>query len=129
MNPLPLYKVLAYVTGVVLATMTVVGLPLKYLVDGTPDTLLDVITLGWVAHGWLFMAYVVVTLWLGYIRRWSLPKMALVCIAGTIPFAVFFAERRVVRDEDARAAGSALSAPPAPSAPAAPPAAENPTQG
>ena len=57
------------------------------------------------AHGWLYMAYVVVTLWLGYIRRWPLLKMALVCIAGTIPFAVFFAERRVVRDEEARSAG------------------------
>lgn len=111
MNPLPLYKVLAYVTGIVLAVMTVVGLPLKYLVDGTPATLLDVITLGWVAHGWLYMAYVVVTLWLGYIRRWSLLKMALVCIAGTIPFAVFFAERRVVRDEQARSAGLAPAEP------------------
>jgi integral membrane protein len=104
-NPLPLYKVLAYVTGIVLAAMTVVGLPLKYLVDGTPAGILDVISYGWIAHGWLFMAYVVVTLWLGYIRRWPLLKMALVCIAGTIPFAVFFAERRVVRDEAARSAG------------------------
>ncbi len=114
MNPLPLYKVLAYVTGIVLATMTVVGLPLKYLVDGTPATVLDVITLGWVAHGWLYMAYVVVALWLGYIRRWSLLKMALVCVAGTVPFAVFFAERRVVRDEAARAAALAEAGAPGP---------------
>jgi len=113
-NPLPLYKVLAYVTGIVLAVMTVVGLPLKYLVDGTSAGILDVISYGWIAHGWLFMSYVLVTLWLGYVRRWSLLKMALVCVAGTIPFAVFFAERRVVRDEEARAAGSAQPAPESP---------------
>ena len=114
MNPLPLYKVLAYVTGIVLAVMTVVGLPLKNLVDGTSAGILDVISYGWIAHGWLFMSYVLVTLWLGYVRRWSLLKMALVCVAGTIPFAVFFAERRVVRDEEARAAGSAQPAPESP---------------
>ena len=88
------YRVLAIVTGTGLVILTFVGLPLKYEF-GRPG----VVTVVGIAHGWLFMAYVVVTLLLAYSRRWSIHKVALVVLAGTVPVMTFFAERRVVADE------------------------------
>lgn len=100
------YRVLAYVTGVLLIVLTV-GMPLKYLAtDGTdPQSLGDWIThvIGF-AHGWLYMVYVLVTLLLSLKARWSITMTVLVALAGTIPFAVFFAEHKVIAVANAKAA-------------------------
>jgi len=91
---LQLYRVLAVVTGIGLAVLTFVGIPLQVF---RHDQL--VVRYVGIAHGWLFMAYVVVTLLLAYSRRWKPLKVALVVLAGTVPLAAFVAERRVVADE------------------------------
>ena len=70
----------------------------------------DVLTGDWIthvvgiAHGWLYMIYVLVTLLLSLRQRWSITMTVLVALAGTIPFAVFFAEHRVVAMANAKAA-------------------------
>jgi integral membrane protein len=87
------YRVMAYVTGVLLVVLLFLAMPLKYI--GDDDSLVRVVG---VAHGWLYMAYVITALQLALQARWSLVKTVLVALAGTIPFASFFAERRVVRD-------------------------------
>ena len=96
------YRVMSYVTGVLLVILVFVGLPLKYLFD-SPDVTAVVGT----AHGFLFMVYVVVVLALGFIARWSIGKIVLVALAGTIPLAVFFVEPRVARTERADLAATA----------------------
>ncbi len=109
------YRVLAYVTGVLLVVLTI-GVPLKYLTtDGSdPQATGDWIThvVGF-AHGWLYMVYVVVTLLLSLRQKWSIPMTVLVALAGTIPFAAFFAEHKVMALANAKAAapeGAAASA-------------------
>lgn len=87
------YRVMAYVTGVLLAFMTVVGLPYKYLLDGDAAWY----SVGWMLHGWVYVVYVAVALDLVFRMRWSLLRALGVVLAGTIPFASFFAERRVTR--------------------------------
>lgn len=97
------YRILAFVTGTGLVVLTFVGLPLKY-VGGRGS----VVTVVGTAHGWFFMAYVLVTLVLWWSRRWPFLKLGLVLLAGTVPVATFFAERRVVRDER-RAVGATMT--------------------
>jgi integral membrane protein len=97
------YRVMSYVTGVLLVILVFVGLPLKYLAD-SPGTTAVVGT----AHGFLFMVYVVIVLAVGFVARWSIQKILGVALAGTIPLAVFFVEPRVMRTE--RAAGAAAGA-------------------
>ena len=87
------YRVMAYVTGVLLVVLLFVAMPMKYI--GDDDSLVRVVG---IAHGWLYMAYVITALQLALQARWSLLKTVLVALAGTIPFASFVAERRVVRD-------------------------------
>jgi integral membrane protein len=94
---------MAYVTGVLLAFMTVVGLPYKYLFDGDPAGWYAV---GWIAHGWVYILYVAVALDLVFRMRWNLLAALGVVVAGTVPFASFVAESRVRRSVQARLAAA-----------------------
>ena len=86
------YRAIAYVVGVVLILLVVIGMPMKYLGDRP----VVVETVG-PAHGFLYMVYLVATFDLGRRARWPLGRMVLVMLAGTVPFVSFVAERRVTR--------------------------------
>lgn len=104
------YRVMAYVTGVVLATSCLLALSFWpwYVGEGAAGWL-------WTAHGYLYIVYVVTAFLLALRARWSVVKTLLVMAAGTIPFMSFVAERAVVRDYR-RAAAAAAAEPPAPPA-------------
>ncbi len=87
------FQVLAYVTGVLLLFNVFVASPLKYA--GGRDLPAEI---GWQVHGYVYIAYFAVTLYLAYHLRWSWVRAVLVLLAGTLPFASFVAERRVVRE-------------------------------
>jgi integral membrane protein len=103
------YRVMAYVTGVVLATSCLLGLGFWpwYVGQGPAGWL-------WTAHGYLYIVYVVVAFLLALKARWSVLKTVLVMAAGTIPLMSFVAERRVTADLHR----SRVTAPPAPVPPA-----------
>ena len=99
-NLFNVYRVLAIVVGILLTVLVFVGLPLKYLTtDGTSlqqtgDTLTTVVG---IAHGWLYMAYVVVAFFLSRRARWSLGFTLLALAAGLIPILIFWVEHRVTQ--------------------------------
>jgi integral membrane protein len=86
------YRAIAYVVGVVLIVLVVIGMPLKY---GWDEPVI-VETVG-PAHGFLYMVYLVAVFDLARRTRWGLRRMLLVMLAGTIPFLSFYAERVVTR--------------------------------
>lgn len=93
------YRVLAIVVGVLLAFCALVSLPLKYLATEGSDlqrfgAATDVM---WVAHGWVFMVYVVVTFLLARKAGWSIPFTVLALAAGLIPLVIFWVEHTVTR--------------------------------
>ncbi len=88
------YRIMAFTTGVVLICGTI-ALILKDVVGVAhmePGT-----GLLWVAHGYLFLLYVLATLHLGIKARWSLVRIAVVTACGTIPTMSFVAEHFVTR--------------------------------
>jgi integral membrane protein len=95
------YRIMAFTTGTVLVA-GVVALILQKVFNvshlNVPNAIL------WVAHGYLFLVYVITTLLLGLKLRWSLVRMIVVMAAGTIPTMSFVAEHFVTRD--ARASGA-----------------------
>lgn len=114
--PFTLYRVLAYVTGVFLLLLTFVALPAKYLVGDTaafslmsapagmeqwfgPESVL--MTLIAIPHGYIYMVYVLVVLWLALDRRWGAPRTVGVALAGTIPFVGLILEHRMASAEKA----------------------------
>ena len=86
---LTLYRVLAYTTGVVLLIFTA-EIILKYGFHVTGFEFIAIV------HGWIYMCYFLVSLYLAIQLRWSWQWTVPVVLAGTIPFASFVAERKVV---------------------------------
>ncbi|MEV4756152.1 DUF3817 domain-containing protein [Micromonospora sp. NPDC049559] len=86
------YRVIAYVVGVVLIIFVAVAIPLKYLWD--QPGLVGVVA---PVHGFLYMVYLVAVFDLGRRAHWSLGRMVLLMLAGTIPFVSFYGERAVTR--------------------------------
>jgi integral membrane protein len=86
------YRIAAWVTGVGLMVLVVVAMPLKYIF-GQPE----LVAIVGVAHGFLYMIYIVCTLLLAERCRWRPLDALLILIAGTVPVASFVAERRVTR--------------------------------
>ncbi|MPZ97599.1 MAG: DUF3817 domain-containing protein [Propionibacteriales bacterium] len=91
------YRIMAWIVGVLLIVLILVGVPLKYLTDhgSSPQDLGEWITtyLG-VAHGWLYMVFLVTASLLARKARWPLQFTLVTLLCGTVPILSFWAERR-----------------------------------
>jgi len=70
------YRVLAFVVGVLLIVMVFIGMPLKYfLTEGSSwqDTGANIVSVVGVSHGMLYMVYIVVAFALAVSARWTVP--------------------------------------------------------
>ncbi|MCT9138767.1 DUF3817 domain-containing protein [Streptomyces violarus] len=95
------YRVMAYVTGVLLVLLTL-GMIGKYVLDlnGAAD-FTRVVS---IAHGWLYVLYLVFAFDLGSKAKWPVGKQVWVLLAGTVPTAAFFVERKISHELEARMA-------------------------
>lgn len=116
------YRVMATVVGVLLVVLCLVGVPLANF-DGTgmwnvfPSTP-ELVTPGsdaqhageliteylGVAHGWLYMIFLVTAFLLARREAWDVPFTLTVLLCGTIPVLSFWAERRATKRVRAEAA-------------------------
>ncbi len=89
------YRVMAYVTGVLLIALTLCVIA-QYVLDMKgASTATGIVGF---AHGWLYVVYLVFAFDLCAKAKWPLGRMAWVLLAGTVPTAAFFVERRVTRE-------------------------------
>jgi len=84
------YRVLAYTVGTGLIILVFVGIPLQIWAHND-----SVATYVGIAHGYLYITYVLLVFDLARRARWSLKRTAGVVLAGTIPLLGFFVERWV----------------------------------
>ncbi|NSC23964.1 DUF3817 domain-containing protein [Streptomyces albus subsp. chlorinus] len=89
------YRVMAYVTAVLLVLLTL-GVIGKYLLG--MDGAAGFTSVVGIAHGWLYILYLVFAFDLGQKAKWPLGKQLWVLLAGTVPTAAFFVERKVTRE-------------------------------
>ena len=114
------YRVMAYVTGVVLMILCFVGIPLQVFANN-----LVVVNYVGTMHGILYLIYLVaaflMTRQVG--MKLASPATLIVLLAGTIPVLTFVVERWVTRRyiNPALAAAGAVPAPVASASPAVPP--------
>ena len=86
-----LYRVMAYVTGVVLVVLCFVGIPLQ--IAGYPAVANDV----GVVHGILYIIYLVCAWQLARRLRLAAKPTVLMLLAGTVPIMTFIVERWITR--------------------------------
>jgi integral membrane protein len=89
------YRVMAYVTAVLLILLTV-GVIGKRLLD--LDGFDGFVTVVGIAHGWLYVVYLIFAFDVGNKAKMPVGRLLWVLLAGTIPTAAFFVERRVTRE-------------------------------
>jgi integral membrane protein len=113
------YRVMAYVTGVVLIVLCFVGIPLQVLAHN-----LVVVRYVGTAHGFLYIVYVIVAFVMTRLvgMKVASPSTVIVLLAGTIPVLTFVVERWITRRyiNPALAAQQASQGQAAPRGPAAP---------
>ena len=91
------YRVMAWIVGVLLVVLVLVGMPLKYFGDNDA-----VVVATGVPHGWLYMVLLITAYDLGRRARWPWLRLILIAAAGTVPFLSFVAEHYATQDVRAR---------------------------
>jgi integral membrane protein len=82
------YRVMAYITGVLIIVVCFVGIPLQVAAHNT-FIANDIGTL----HGFLYIVYIIVSYILAQKLKMKLGPTLLLLLAGTIPIMTFFVER------------------------------------
>jgi integral membrane protein len=91
------YRVMANVVGVLLIVLVLVGVPLKYLAPtGTSwqHTGEWITTYLGIAHGWLYMIFLVMAFLLARREKWDVVFTLTTLVCGTVPILSFWAEHR-----------------------------------
>ncbi|MGO9343548.1 MAG: DUF3817 domain-containing protein [Acidimicrobiales bacterium] len=86
------YRILAFTTAILLIVLVFVGIPLQVAAHRR-----EVVNVVGTLHGFLYLVYLVVAFRLTYRLKEPIWKMALILLAGTVPFCAFIAERKVTR--------------------------------
>jgi integral membrane protein len=86
------YRVMAYITGVLIIVICFVGLPLQFAANSDwIDKWLGTV------HGYLYIIYVIVAFLLGTKLRLRPMQMVPLLLAGIVPIMTFLVERRMMR--------------------------------
>ncbi len=109
------YRVMANIVGVLLVVLILIGVPLAnfdgssmwHLFDSTPSLVTpgsDVQQVGeaitsylGVAHGWLYMIFLVTAFMLSRSARWPAGFTLVTLVCGTVPVLSFWAEHRATQ--------------------------------
>lgn len=86
------FRIMAWATGVMLLILVFVAMPMKYAFDRP-----GLVELIGPIHGALYAVYVLVAFHFAALNRFPLVRTVGLMLAGTIPFASFYAERYAVR--------------------------------
>lgn len=93
------YRVMAWIVGVLLMILILIGVPLKY-VGGNGAV---VVAIGF-PHGWLYMVLLITAYDLGRRVKWNWWRLLLIALGGTVPLMSFVAEHYATKDVRARLA-------------------------
>jgi integral membrane protein len=90
-NMIKIFKITSFLEGVSYILLLFVGVPLKYFGDN--DVLVK--SLG-MPHGMLFLAYILLALWIRSKMNWNATDTFIVLIASLLPFGTFYINKKYV---------------------------------
>ncbi|WP_299764690.1 DUF3817 domain-containing protein [uncultured Dokdonia sp.] len=87
------FRILSFLEGVSYLLILFVTMPLKYIWDnGYPNKVIGM------AHGFLFLAYIVMAILMKPERKWDNKTVAIVLLCSIIPFGTFWMDKKYLRD-------------------------------
>ena len=89
------YRFMAIVSGIMSLLLWFVYMPVKYLMHN--EHLHQSIIWIPIVHGYLYPIYVLFAIQFSISKRWSIPRVIALILAGTLPIASIAAERYVVK--------------------------------
>jgi integral membrane protein len=101
------YRVMAYITGVLIIVVVFAGIPLQVAAHNTV-----IVNYIGTVHGWLYIIYVICAYILARKLKMRLGPTILLLLAGTIPVMTFVVERWMMRTYIAPALAAETAAAP-----------------
>ncbi len=92
------FRVISYLEGISFLLLLGIAMPLKYLLD-----MPMYVTVTGMAHGVLFLAYIVAVIIMMIVFRWSLRKGLLAMIASVVPFGPFIFDAKLLKNQETTA--------------------------
>ncbi len=87
-----IFKICAIFEGISLLTLLFIAMPLKYIWN-----LPQMVEVVGMAHGLLFLLYVVLAIMVFYELKWSFKTLGIVMFASVIPFGAIYIDRKHLR--------------------------------
>ncbi|PQJ32899.1 hypothetical protein BST92_13640 [Nonlabens arenilitoris] len=92
------FKYLAITEGYSFLLILFVTMPLKYLAEmPLPNKIVGM------AHGVLFLSYIVVAIIVGQLNKWSFKTLLIVLVMSVVPFGTFWMEEKYLNDDHIKA--------------------------
>ncbi|WP_202621869.1 DUF3817 domain-containing protein [Pontibacter russatus] len=98
-TPISRLRTVGIYEGISYLLLLGIAMPIKYML-GIPEVVKYV---GW-AHGVLFVLYMMALLQVTLVHRWSILKVAAGVLASLLPFGPFILDRKLLHDEEEKAA-------------------------
>lgn len=83
------FKIIALLEGISLLALLFFAMPMKYMFEN-PEYVKHI----GMAHGILFLAYIVLATLLKFELNWDFKKYFVICIASVLPFGTFYIEKK-----------------------------------
>ncbi len=86
-------RIVAFLEGISFLVLLFIAMPLKYMLDQP-----EMVRIVGMAHGVLFVAYVLKAVQVKFDLSWSVKKLVLVLLASIVPFGTFYADAKLFRE-------------------------------
>ncbi len=93
---LPVFRITALLEGVSYLLLLFIAVPIKYLFEDP-----QYVKMLGMPHGILFMAYVILAIFISANMKWSTKTVWIVLIASIIPFGTFYIDKKYLKTSNA----------------------------
>ncbi len=87
-------RIVAFLEGISFLVLLGIAMPLKYMA-ANPEP----VRIVGMAHGILFIAYIVLLVQTKFTYNWTLTRSFLAFVASLVPFGTFYADKKLFRED------------------------------
>jgi len=87
-----IFRIVAFLEGLSYLLLLFIAVPVKYI-NGDPQY----VKLLGMPHGLLFVAYIVLAIWIKPHIKWTNKEFLIILLASIIPFGTFYIERKYLK--------------------------------